>query len=156
VAMKGDATVLKHLNGVLRNELAAINQYFLHARMFDNWGLTKLAAKEYESSIDEMKHADELIQRILLLEGLPGVQDIGKVAIGENAVEALQCDLRLEQAAIPELRAAIAACEAVGDYVSRDLFSAILDSEEEHEDWLDTQLKLCEQIGLQNFLQTWA
>jgi bacterioferritin len=154
--MKGDPTVLKHLNGVLRNELAAINQYFLHARMFDNWGLNKLSAKEYESSIDEMKHADDLIQRILMLEGLPGVQDIGKVAIGETPLEALQCDLRLEQAAIPELREAVAACEAAGDYVSRDLFSEILDSEEEHEDWLDTQLKLCEQIGLQNFLQTWT
>ena len=154
--MKGDPKVIKHLNSILRNELAAINQYFLHARMFDNWGLGKLAAKEYEASIDEMKHADELIQRILLLEGLPGVQDIGKVAIGENAVEALQCDLRLEQKAIPELRTAIADCEAAGDYVSRDLFTGILDSEEEHEDWLDTQLKLCEQVGLKNFLQMWA
>ena len=154
--MKGDPKVIKHLNSILRNELAAINQYFLHARMFENWGLGKLAAKEYEASIDEMKHADELIQRILLLEGLPGVQDIGKVAIGENAVEALQCDLRLEQKAIPELRTAIADCEAAGDYVSGDLFTSILDSEEEHEDWLDTQLKLCEQVGLKNFLQMWA
>ena len=154
--MKGDPSIIKHLNGVLRNELGAINQYFLHARMMDDWGLTKLAAKEHEASIDEMKHADELIQRILLLEGLPNVQDIGKIAIGENAIEALQCDLRLERAAIPELREAVAACEAAGDFVSRELFSRILDSEEEHEDWLDTQLKLCEQIGVQNFLQTWA
>lgn len=154
--MKGDPTVLKHLNGVLRNELGAVNQYFLHSRMFENWGLSKLAAKEYVSSIDEMKHADELIQRILMLEGLPGVQDIGKVSVGESAVEALQCDLKLEQRAIPELREAVAACEAAGDYVSRDLFTAILESEEEHEDWLDTQLELCAQIGLQNFLQMWA
>lgn len=154
--MKGDPTVLKHLNGVLRNELGAINQYFLHARMMDGWGLTKLAAQEYAASIDEMKHADELIQRILLLEGLPNVQDIGKIAIGEDAIEALECDLRLERAAIPELRQAVADCEAAADFVSRDLFARILDSEEEHEDWLDTQLKLCEQIGRKNFLQTWA
>ncbi len=154
--MKGDPSVIKHLNGVLRNELGAINQYFLHSRMMDDWGLTKLAAKEYEASIDEMKHADELVQRILLLEGLPNVQDIGKIAIGENAIEALECDLRLERAAIPELREAVAACEAAGDFVSRELFTRILDSEEEHEDWLDTQLKLCEQIGVQNFLQSWS
>lgn len=154
--MKGDPTVLEHLNGVLGNELAAINQYFLHARMMDDWGLAKLAAREHAASIDEMKHADELIQRILLLEGLPNVQDVGKIAIGENAVEALQCDLRLERAAIPELRQAVAACEQVSDFVSRDLFSRILDSEEEHEDWLATQLKLCEQVGVQNFLQTWV
>ena len=154
--MKGDPTVLKHLNGILCNELAAINQYFLHARMMDDWGLTKLAAQEYESSIDEMKHADELIKRILLLEGLPNVQNVGKIAIGEDAVEALKCDLALERAAIPELREAVAACENVADFVSRDLFTSILNSEEEHEDWLATQLQLCEKIGVQNFLQTWA
>ena len=154
--MKGDPSVLEHLNGVLRNELAAINQYFLHARMMDDWGLKKLAAQEHAASIDEMKHADELIQRILLVEGLPNVQDVGKVAIGENALEALRCDLALEQAAIPELREAVSACENVGDFVSRDLFTRILDSEEEHEDWLLTQLDLCEQIGVQNFLQTWT
>lgn len=154
--MKGDPTVIKHLNGILCNELAAINQYFLHARMMDDWGLTKLAAQEYESSIDEMKHADELIQRILLLEGLPNVQKVGKIAIGEDAVEALKCDLALERAAIPALREAVAACESAADFVSRDLFTSILNSEEEHEDWLATQLQLCEKIGVKNFLQTWA
>ncbi len=154
--MKGDPKVIEYLNGVLRNELGAINQYFLHARMMDDWGLTKLAAQEYASSIDEMKHADDLIKRILLLGGLPKVQEVGKISIGENAVEALECDLKLERAAIPELREAVAACEAAGDFVSRDLFTQILDSEEEHEDWLETQLALCEQIGLQNFLQSWA
>ena len=154
--MKGDPKVIEHLNSVLRNELGAINQYFLHARMMDDWGLTKLAAREYESSIDEMKHADELIQRILLLEGLPNVQNVGKIAIGEDAVEALKCDLALERSAIPELREAVAACESVADFVSRDLFTSILNSEEEHEDWLATQLQLCEKIGVKNFLQTWA
>lgn len=154
--MQGDPKVLKHLNTVLRNELAAINQYFLHSRMFEDWGLKRLAAEEHASSIDEMKHADQLIQRILLLEGLPNVQDIGKVTIGENAVEALECDLRLEEKAVPELREAIADCEAASDFVSRDLFGAILSSEEEHLDWLKTQLELCKQVGVQNFLQSWT
>ena len=152
--MKGDATVIEHLNKVLKNELTAINQYFLHSRMFKDWGMTKLAEKEFEESVDEMKHADEIIERILFLEGLPNLQDLGKLRIGENTPEMLQCDLDLELDAIPDLRAAIAYCEAHKDYVSRDLFDAILNSEEEHVDWLETQLELIKKVGLENYVQS--
>ena len=152
--MKGDKNVIAHLNKALRNELTAINQYFLHSRMFRDWGLNKLAEHEYAESIDEMKHADQLIERILLLDGLPNVQDVGKVMIGENVHEALKCDLKLEEIAIPDLRAAVAEAETVSDFVSRDLFSAILASEEEHVDWLETQLDLIEKTGLKNYIQS--
>ena len=151
--MKGDAKVIEYLNQALRNELAAINQYFLHSRMFKDMGLKELADHEYEESIDEMKHADELIERILFLEGLPNVQDIGKVMIGEDPKEMLECDLKLEEHAIPLLREAIEYCESCSDFVSRDLFSSILDSEEEHVDWLETQLDLIERIGTKIYLQ---
>jgi bacterioferritin len=152
--MKGDAKVIELLNKVLGNELVAINQYFLHSRMYGNWGLKELEAHEYHESIDEMKHADKLTKRILFLEGLPNLQHLGKLLIGENVVEMLKCDLALEQKGIPDLKAGIAHCEIVGDYNSRELFKEILDGEEEHIDWLETQLGLIDQIGLQNYLQS--
>ena len=152
--MKGDPKIVQRLNAVLTNELTAIDQYFLHAKMFAHWGLAHLAGHERQKSIDEMKHADRLIERILFLEGLPNLQDLHKLLIGENVKEALECDLRLELAAHPTLRAAIADCEAAADYVSRDLFRAILQSEEEHIDWLETQLDLIDKIGLANYQQS--
>jgi bacterioferritin len=151
--MRGDGEVIKFLNLVLKNELTAINQYFLHSRMLADWGLSILAKKEYDESIDEMKHADRLIQRVLFLGGLPNLQDLGKLMIGENVSEVIHCDLKLEQKAHPDLKHGIAHCEKIGDYVSRELFVHILENEEEHIDWLQTQLRLIEQMGLENFVQ---
>ena len=152
--MKGDTKVIEYLNKALENELTAINQYFLHARMYKNWGFEKLNEKEYHESIDEMKHADLLIERILFLEGLPNLQNIGKILIGENPKEMLGCDLKLELIAIPLLRDAIEYCESIKDFVSREIFANILESEEEHVDWLETQLELIEKVGLENYLQS--
>ena len=152
--MKGDKKVIQHLNKILGNELVAINQYFLHARMYEDWGLEKLGKHEYHESIDEMKHADLLAERILFLDGLPNFQALGKLRIGENPVEILKCDLALENEAVVVLREAVAYAETIGDYVSRELFVKILDSEEEHIDWLETQLDLIERIGEPNYLLT--
>ena len=150
--MKGDAKVIEFLNRALYNELTAINQYFLHAKMLKNWGLKELAEHEYKESIDEMKHADRLAERILFLDGLPNFQALGKIRIGEAPRELLECDLALEMEALPVLREAIAYCEATRDAVSRKLFTDILDSEEEHIDWIETQLALIARLGEQNYL----
>lgn len=152
--MKGDAKVVEFLNRVLTNELTAINQYFLHARMFRHWGFSKLDEYEYRESVDEMKHADKLINRILFLEGLPNLQQLDKLLIGESVPEALKCDLKLELHALPLLREAISYCESCADYISRELFEDILEGEEEHVDWLETQLGLIDKMGLQNYLQS--
>ena len=152
--MKGDPKIIAHLNTILRNELTAINQYFLHSRMLKDWGLSRMAKHEYDESIDEMKHADQLIKRILFLEGLPNLQDLNKLMIGENVKEILECDLKLEEKAILDLRVAIADCEQVSDYVSRELLTEILASEEGHVDWLETNLGLIDKVGLQNYLQS--
>ncbi|GAB2191158.1 bacterioferritin [Sessilibacter sp. MAH1] len=152
--MKGDPLIIKHLNKVLFNELIAINQYFLHSRMLNDWGLTKLGKKEYRESIEEMEHADKLIERILFLEGIPNLQDLGRLRIGENTREILECDLALENDAIPDLRVAIAEAEKQGDYISREIFEAILEDEESHVDWLETQLGLIDSVGIENYLQS--
>jgi len=154
MALRGDPQVIAFLNKVLLNELTAINQYFLHSKMFKNWGITKLAEHEWHESIDEMKHADRLIERILFLEGLPNLQQLGKLRIGEDVKEILTSDLAMEMNAHPDLKDAIEHCEKVRDYVSRDLFNDILESEEEHIDWLQTQLELIERVGIQNYTQT--
>ena len=152
--MKSDKTMIKHLNKALGNELVAINQYFLHSRMYKDRGLIKLADKEYEESIDEMKHADQLIERILFLEGLPNLQSLGKLFIGEHTREMLECDLQLEHLAIPDLRDGIEYAESIRDFVSRALLVSILESEEEHVDWLETQLGLLDAVGLENYQQS--
>nr|WP_086938961.1 bacterioferritin [Thaumasiovibrio occultus] len=151
--MKADPKIIQHLNTILGNELIAINQYFLHARMYKDWGLKVIADKEYHESIDEMNHADHLIERILFLEGVPNLQDLGRLRIGEDTQEMLECDLTLEMEAIPDLRNAIEYAESVRDYVSRDLFQTILEDEEEHVDWLETQLDLIAKVGIQNYNQ---
>jgi bacterioferritin len=152
--MQGDPQVIAHLNAQLKNELTATNQYFLHFRLFKHWGYGRMAKKEYEESIGEMKHADKLIERILMLDGLPNLQDLGKLLIGEDLPEALKSDLQLESAAQATIKAGIAHCESVRDYVSRDILERILDDTEEHIDFLETQLGLIDQVGLPNYLQS--
>ena len=152
--MKGDPQVIAHLQAQLKNELTAINQYFVHYRMYKHWGLDKIAKKEYDESIGEMKHADRLMDRIFMLDGLPNLQDLGKLLIGENLIECMQCDLKLEYAAQATIKDGIAACESVRDYVSRDLLQTILDDTEEHIDFLETQLDVAGKVGEQNYLQS--
>ncbi len=151
--MQGKQTIIDALNRVLYNELVAINQYFLHSRMLKNWGVTKLGKSEYDESIDEMRHADELIERILFLDGIPNLQDLGKLLIGEDVREILECDLKLEHDALPALRDGIALAERESDYVSRELLNGILKSEEEHIDWLEAQFDLIKRMGLENYVQ---
>jgi bacterioferritin len=152
--MKGDPAVIDHLNAQLKNELTATNQYFLHYRMLDHWGFGKLARKEYEESIGEMKHADRLMKRILMLDGLPNLQDLGKLLVGEDVPEVLDCDLRAERAAQVTLKEGIAHCETLRDYISRDLLQDILDDTEDHIDFLETQIELLAKVGLENYLQS--
>src|ERR1044071_9033955 len=152
-SIAGDPVTISFLNKVLKNELTAINQYFLHSRMLADWGLSHLAHKEYEESIDEMKHADRLIKRVLFLGGLPNLQDLGKLLIGERVLEVLKCDLSVEMMSLPDLKLAISHCETAKDFVSRELFTHILESEEEHIDWLQTQMRLIEQMGMENYVQ---
>lgn len=151
--MRENPETIAFLNKALKNELTAINQYFLHSRMLKDWGISKLAEKEYKESIEEMEHADDLIERILFLNGLPNLQDLGKLRIGENVEEILNCDLALEHEAIPPLRDGIEHCEKVRDYVTRDLLQSILTNEEEHVDWLETQMEMIKQMGIQNYIQ---
>ena len=152
--MQGDKKVIEYLNKILKNELTAINQYFLHSRMLNDWGFDRLGHKVYEESVDEMKHADGLMERILFLEGLPNLQTLHRLRIGEDVPEVLKADLDLEHDALPVLREAMAHCESVSDYVTRNLLREILDSEEEHVDWLETQIELIEKVGLKNYLQS--
>lgn len=152
--MQGDPQVIQHLQAQLRNELTAINQYFLHYRVLKHWGFGKLAKKEYEESIGEMKHADRLMDRILVLEGLPNLQDLGKLMVGENVPEILNCDLRLERGAQATIKEGVAHCETVRDYVSREILEDILEDTEEHIDYLETQIDVLAKVGLQNYLQS--
>jgi len=151
--MKGDKKVIDYLNDALKKELSAVNQYFLHSRMLDDWGITKLAKHEYNESIEEMKHADDLIQRILFLEGVPNLQELNKLWIGEDVKEILECDLKIELEGVKAYKEAVAYCESVQDYVSRDLFIRILSDEEGHVDYLETQLQMIEDMGVQNYIQ---
>lgn len=151
--MQGSEAVVKSLNKVLYNELIAINQYILHSRMLKNWGVTKLADYEYKESIDEMQHADALVERILFLEGLPNLQDLGKLLIGEDVKEILDCDLKLERQALPALKEGIALCERESDFISRQILESILKSEEDHIDWIETQFDLIERMGIENYVQ---
>ncbi len=151
--MKGDKKVIAHLNDALKKELSAINQYFLHSRMLEDWGITKLAKHEYNESIEEMKHADDLIKRILFLEGIPNLQELAKLWIGEDVKEILECDLKIELEGVKAYKEAIKHCDSVQDYVTRDLFIRILSEEEGHVDYLETQLQMIEDMGIQNYIQ---